>query len=128
MWTDDLNDANGVNGAENMNDGTGENEENPKMAQTQGKPKKYLLKEPPANGFTQQGIIDQIKLSFDSCAGLLNPNNREKCFEIFGFDFMIDEEYRIWLIECNSVPSLSESNPFLTSYFNRLLGNSKFIE
>jgi Tubulin-tyrosine ligase family len=64
-----------------------------------------------------------IKASFDSCHGLLNPAKREKCFELFGFDFMLDESHRMWLIECNSVPSLGESNDFLSKFFNRLLGS-----
>lgn len=63
-----------------------------------------------------------VKATFDSCHGLLNPTKREKCFELFGYDFMIDEEMKVWLIECNSVPSLSESNTFLSSFFNRLIG------
>lgn len=83
------------------------------------KPKNRLRK-----GYIQEKIKEMIKLSFDSCVGLLNPNSREKCFELFGFDFMIDENYRVWLIECNSVPSITESNPFQTKLFSRLLGTS----
>lgn len=29
----------------------------------------------------------------------LNKNKRENAFELFGFDFMIDEDFRVWLIE-----------------------------
>lgn len=32
-------------------------------------------------------------------------------FEIFGFDFMIDEDYNAWLIEANLSPDLSHSTP-----------------
>ena len=73
-------------------------------------------------GYLMSKITEQIKVSFDCCKGLLNPNKREKCFELFGFDFMVDSDKRVWLIECNSVPSLGESNKFLTKFFNRLLG------
>jgi Tubulin-tyrosine ligase family len=73
-------------------------------------------------GYLMQKITEQIKVSFDCCKGLLNPNKREKCFELFGFDFMVDSAKRVWLIECNSVPSLGESNKFLTRFFNRMLG------
>lgn len=125
MWQESVPKARGetVDQAREMSDegGIGEDKEDP-PAQSEVNATKFRIKEPPSLGFSQKGIRDQIKLAFDSCAGLLNPNNREKCFEIFGFDFMIDEDYRIWLIECNSVPSLSESNPFLTKFFNRLLG------
>lgn len=78
-------------------------------------------------GYLMQKITEQIKISFDCCKGLLNPNKREKCFELFGFDFMVDAEKRVWLIECNSVPSLGESNKFLTKFFNRLLGKQQTI-
>lgn len=75
-------------------------------------------------GYLMSKITEQIKVSFDCCKGLLNPNKREKCFELFGFDFMVDADKRVWLIECNSVPSLGESNKFLTKFFNRLLGEA----
>jgi D-alanine-D-alanine ligase-like ATP-grasp enzyme len=34
----------------------------------------------------------------------LNPNKRENCFELMGYDFMIDEDFRVWLIEVNTNP------------------------
>ena len=40
-------------------------------------------------------IID----TFESNKHKLNPNCRKNCFEIFGYDFMIDEDLRTWLIE-----------------------------
>lgn len=35
---------------------------------------------------------------------LLNPSKRENCFELTGFDFLIDEDFRVWLIEVNTNP------------------------
>jgi len=40
----------------------------------------------------------------------LNKNNRRFCFELFGYDFMIDELLNPWLIEVNTNPCLEESN------------------
>jgi len=34
----------------------------------------------------------------------LNPSKREVCFELMGFDFLIDEDFRVWLIEVNTNP------------------------
>lgn len=34
----------------------------------------------------------------------LNPNKRDNCFELMGFDFLIDEDFRVWLIEVNTNP------------------------
>lgn len=40
----------------------------------------------------------------------LNPNKREGCFELFGFDFLVDEDFRVWLIEVNTNPYLGVPN------------------
>lgn len=63
-----------------------------------------------------------IKVVFDSTHDILNPNGRKFNFELYGFDFMIDEKFKVWLLECNSGPSLSESNPFLSSLLHRMAG------
>ncbi len=39
-----------------------------------------------------------------SAINSLNPNKRDNCFELMGFDFMIDEDFRVWLIEVNTNP------------------------
>lgn len=43
----------------------------------------------------------------------LNPNRRKHCFEIFGFDFIVDGELEAWLIEANTNPCLEESSQLL---------------
>lgn len=40
----------------------------------------------------------------------LNPTKRQNCFELFGFDFLIDEDCRTWLIEVNQNPHLGTPN------------------
>lgn len=45
-----------------------------------------------------------------SCKNTLNPYKRRNSFELLGFDFMIDEDFRMWLIEVNTNPSLSLNN------------------
>ena len=67
-------------------------------------------------------ITKIVKICFDAGHGIINPNQRTNIFELFGFDFMIDENHKVWLIECNNVPSLSESNTLLTHLFRRLIG------
>jgi D-alanine-D-alanine ligase-like ATP-grasp enzyme len=40
----------------------------------------------------------------------MNPNKITPCFELFGFDFMVDEDFRTWLIEVNTNPYLGMQN------------------
>ena len=42
----------------------------------------------------------------------MNANKRQ-CFEVFGFDFLIDEDMRTWLIEINTNPYLGTPSPDL---------------
>jgi len=39
--------------------------------------------------------------------------NREKSFELFGYDFMIDDECNSWLIEVNTSPAMDYSTVML---------------
>ncbi len=36
----------------------------------------------------------------------INPNKKEFSFEIFGLDFLIDDNFKVWLIEANTNPCL----------------------
>lgn len=40
----------------------------------------------------------------------LNPHKRKNSFELLGFDFMIDEDFRVWLIEANTNPYIGIHN------------------
>ncbi len=53
-----------------------------------------------------------------------NPYDRKFCFELFGYDFIIDVNLNVWLIEINTNPSIEESNDLLKILIPRLIGNS----
>ena len=51
----------------------------------------------------------------------VNPNKRKLCFELFGFDFFLDIDYNVWLIEVNTNPCLEESSNILRRLLPRML-------
>lgn len=51
-------------------------------------------------------MYDHIQLSLNCTCKKLNEHNRKFTFEIFGYDFMIDETGHPWLIEVNTNPCL----------------------
>ena len=52
---------------------------------------------------------------------IFNKYKRENIFELFGFDFMIDEDFRIWLIECNTNPYFGIPNKFIADLLPRMI-------
>jgi hypothetical protein len=49
-------------------------------------------------------------------------HNRKNSFEFFGYDFMVDEQLKVWLIEVNSSPSMeTKTQPVLSSIVKSVL-------
>ena len=73
-------------------------------------------------------IWDRIKdisyMTFSSIKKKINPNNRKHCFELFGLDFIIDADRKVWLIEVNENPCLECSSPFLEVIIPRMLDDA----
>lgn len=53
----------------------------------------------------KQNVIAAIMLNQD----FIKP--RKNCFELYGADFMLTEDFQPWLIEINSRPALHASTP-----------------
>ena len=51
----------------------------------------------------------------------INFNKRKQCFELFGFDFFLDDDYNVFLIEVNTNPCLEESSNLLRKLLPRML-------
>ena len=54
----------------------------------------------------------------------INKNNRNYQFEIFGYDFMLDEDFNVFLIEINTNPGLEESSPWIKIIVPRMLDDA----
>jgi hypothetical protein len=67
----------------------------------------------------QRIVTDVIKASY--C--LLDPNCRENNFELFGVDFLVDEQMKLWLLEFNTNPCLELCSPVLDRLIPRMIDN-----
>ena len=65
---------------------------------------------------------DIVVDTFQSVKKQINPNKRRDVFELFGYDFMVDEDLRVWLIEINTNPSLSvPTNDYCAELFPKMI-------
>ena len=69
-------------------------------------------------------MVPIMELTLTSVRQKMNKNNRRFCFEIFGYDFMIDSALNPWLIEVNTNPCLEESNSLLKMIVPRMLDDA----
>jgi tubulin monoglycylase TTLL3/8 len=73
-------------------------------------------------------IIPQIKRVTSDCfravCNKIDPNRRQNTFEVFGLDFMLDENFNLYLIEVNTNPVLDMSNPVMTKLIPAMLDNA----
>ncbi len=70
-------------------------------------------------------MMEIVKLTMQSVRKKLNPEDRQFCYELFGYDFLIDEELKTWLIEINTNPCLEESSDWLRKLLPRMVGKNE---
>jgi hypothetical protein len=63
-------------------------------------------------------------MAFSSVNKKINQNHRKFCFEIFGLDFIIDEELKVWLIEINENPCIECGSHLLNRLIPRMLNDA----
>ena len=68
----------------------------------------------------KQIVLDTIIATYEK----LNPTKKIQCFEVLGYDFMIDSAYRPWLIEVNTNPCLELVSPYLEVLIPKMLENA----
>ena len=54
----------------------------------------------------------------------IDPNRKVYSFEIFGYDFMIDEDFNPWMIEVNTNPCFELSSPYLARLIPSMVENT----
>ena len=59
-----------------------------------------------------------------SVYGKMDPHKRINTFEIFGYDFMVDENFKVQLIEVNTNPDISFCCPLLAMLIPNMIDNA----
>ena len=69
-------------------------------------------------------IKEIVKVTLLSVRKKLNKQERSYCFEIYGFDFMLDSDCNPYLIEVNTNPCLEESSALLEEILPRMVDDA----
>jgi len=64
---------------------------------------------------------DLIIKSMSAVRKKLDPYKRKHTFEMFGYDFILDEDFNVWLIEVNTNPCIKESSNLLKILIPRMI-------
>ena len=67
---------------------------------------------------------DIVRATFKSAEQYLFGDNKKSWFEIFGYDFIIDSNFKVWLIEINTNPWLEESSELLKWLIPRMVDDA----
>lgn len=59
--------------------------------------------------------------TFKAVDGKIDVEKRSNCFEIFGYDFMITDQYKLQMIEVNTNPCLEICCPLLARIIPNLV-------
>lgn len=62
---------------------------------------------------------DSIKATYIQ----IDPHRRHHSFELFGYDFMVDENQKVWMIEVNTNPCLELSSNYLARMIPSMIEN-----
>jgi hypothetical protein len=63
------------------------------------------------------------QISLKSVFGNIDPYKLDNTFELFGLDYMIDEDFKVYLIEVNTNPCLEISSTLLARLIPNMIDN-----
>jgi hypothetical protein len=69
-------------------------------------------------------VKEIVKITMRSAKNTINKKNRNFQFEIYGYDFMMDKDFNLFLIEINTNPGLEESSPWIKLIVPRMLDDA----
>ena len=69
-------------------------------------------------------FIEIIKHTIKCTKNLINISDRQNCFELMGYDFLIDEDFNVFLIEINSNPGLEISSEIIKMLVPRMIDDA----
>ena len=65
-----------------------------------------------------------VKISFKSVGSKLLRITPVLCFEIFGYDFILDNDFNPWILEINNNPGLGISSPVIQKLVPRMIDDA----
>lgn len=65
-----------------------------------------------------------IEISMNAVGAKLNKKEKMLSFEIFGYDFIIDNDFTPWILEINNNPGLGISSPVIEKLVPRMLDDA----
>ena len=69
-------------------------------------------------------IIKIIEITASVAKNRINGFDKNNCFEIFGYVFMLDDQYNPYLLEINTNPGYEESSPLIKMLVPRLIDDA----
>ena len=69
-------------------------------------------------------MINIIKLSTSAVGDKLNRKDRQYSYVVLGYDFMVDINFKVWLIEVNKNTGLVFSSPIIKMLLPRMIDDS----
>ena len=69
-------------------------------------------------------IIKIIWITAKAGKNKINIMDRKNCFEIYGYDFILDTNYQPFLLEINTNPGLEESSPLIKMLVPRMIDDA----